>query len=297
MTLEGFLVAFAGGVFGAAIGALPAFIFVGFLLLIGVAIQASGSPVDFVSIPLGPAFGPHVGGFASGVAAAAYASSQGKFENPRDIATAMMGLNRPDVLVVGGVFGIVGYVLNWAFNLVGFAWTDTVALAVVVSALIVRVIWGNGIFGQVAEDESRYQPSDATRWIAYQSSLGQRIVIGLGAGLFSAYLALTIGADNGGVLAGFAISAASLIFLQFGVNVPVTHHITLVAAVAAAASGSLIWGGVFGILAGLTGEFMACTFLVHGDTHIDPPAATIAALTSLSLAIQALGVYSFVSLI
>jgi len=142
----------------------------------------------------------------------------------------------------------------------------------------------------------RFAPDDATKWLVWQSDPMQRIAIGLGAGLMSAYIALTLGADKGGVLLGFAFSAASLVFLQYGTKVPVTHHITLVAAVAATASGSLIWGAAFGVLAALVGEVMADLFLVWGDTHIDPPAATIATLTSFSLVIQALGIYNLVTL-
>ncbi|WP_444431296.1 hypothetical protein [Rhodobacter capsulatus] len=67
MTLLGLLVAFGGGIFGAAIGALPAFAFVGFLTMIGVAIQLAlgAGTTDFFGIPFG-AFGPHAGGFAAG---------------------------------------------------------------------------------------------------------------------------------------------------------------------------------------------------------------------------------------
>ena len=290
MSLIAVLVAFAGGIFGAAVGALLAFVILGFLILVGVAAQSTGA--DLLSIPLGPAFGPHVGGFATGVAAAAYAAKKGKIDTGRDIVTAMMGLNSPDVLLVGGIFGVIGYVLNWVFSLVGFAWTDTIALSVVVSAIIARLMWGNGVFGQVKAGESRYAPGPDTQWLPWQSNMAQRLLIGLGAGLFSAYIAILLGAENGGVLMGFAISAISLALLGLGLKVPVTHHITLVAAVAATASGSLIWGAVFGMAAGIVGEYMANTFLVHGDTHIDPPACTIAALTSVSLLLQALGVYS-----
>src|SRR5690606_39599695 len=115
---------------------------------------------------------------------------------------------------------------------------------------------------------------------------------GLGAGLLSAHIALLLGAENGGAVLGFAVSAISLALLAFGLKVPVTHHITLVAAVAATASGSLIWGALFGVLAAIVGEIMANLFVVHGDTHIDPPAATIATLTSVSLLLAALGVYN-----
>jgi hypothetical protein len=73
--------------------------------LVGVAVQLATGNADFFGIPFG-AFGPHVGGFASGVAAVAYATNRRKFENARDITAGMMGLNSPDVLFIGGLFGI-----------------------------------------------------------------------------------------------------------------------------------------------------------------------------------------------
>lgn len=290
MTIIDILVAFGGGVFGAGVGALGAFVILGFLIIAGVAAQATGA--DLLSIPLGPAFGPHVGGFATGVAAAAYAAKKGKLADGKDIVTPLMGLNSPDVLLVGGIFGIGGYLINWLFGLVGFPWTDSIALTVVVSGIIARQLWGNGAFGKVAEGVSRFSPPPEIQWLPWQSSVAQRLLLGLGAGLLSAYIALLIGAENGGVVLGFAVSAISLAPLAFGLKVPVTHHITLVAAVAALASGSLIWGTLFGVAAALVGEIMANLFIVHGNTHIDPPAATIAALTSLSLLLAALGVYT-----
>ena len=69
------IAALGGGAFGAAIGALPAFIFAGFLTIAG-AIQMTfgGTPTLFVAA-FGPLFGPHVG-FAGGCAAHAYAAKK-----------------------------------------------------------------------------------------------------------------------------------------------------------------------------------------------------------------------------
>ena len=100
-------------------------------------------------------------------------------------------------------------------------------------------------------------------------------MIGLGAGLPSAYVALQLGAPAGAV-AGFGVCAASLLFAQIGGQTPVTHHIALPAAVGALATGSLAVGAVFGFVGAFAGEFFARLFLIHGDTHIDPPAAAIA---------------------
>jgi hypothetical protein len=45
--------------------------------------------------------------------------------------------------------------------------------------------------------------------------------------------------------------------------------------------GGLIAGAVTGIVGALVGEMCARLFLIHGDTHIDPPAAAIATMILL----------------
>jgi hypothetical protein len=289
------LAAFLGGIFGAAIGALPAFILVGFLVMVGAAVQmASGDASFYGMVPFG-AWGPHVGGFAAGVGAVSYAASRGKFENARDITAGMMGLNSPDVLLVGGVFGLIGYGLNWLFALPG-AWTDSIALTVMVSAIIARLAFGkSGLMGQVKEGESRYAPSEAYCWVPWQSKPLQLLMLGLGVGAFSGYMAITL-PNGAGVFLGFGMSAASMIFLQFGTKIPVTHHISLPAAIAAAASGGIVWGILFGIASAFVGEFMANTFCSWGDTHIDPPASTIWTMTSLSILLSTIGIYQMLPL-
>ncbi|KAA5607070.1 permease [Roseospira marina] len=299
MTLIGVLAAFGGGIFGAAIGALPAFEFVGFLVMIGVAIDLAGAGGDFYSIPFGM-FGPHVGGFAAGVAAAAYAAKKKKLDTGRNIVAGLMGLNSPDVLLVGGAFGILGYLLQWTFAQVpdfgpGIAWTDTVALTVAVSGIIARFLWGTcGLCGCAEPGRHFYAPTDGAKWLVFMSDWGQLIVIGLGGGLMAGYLGLTLGAP--GIFLSFGIAAASLIFLQFGVNVPVTHHIMLPSAIVAVSSGSLIAAGIAGVLCAFVGEFFARTFLSHGDTHIDPPACTIATMTLVFNGLTALGVWAMIPL-
>jgi hypothetical protein len=291
-SIVAFIAAFGAGAFGAAIGALPAFIIFGILVLAGVATNLGGGP-DFLGPVSFGLFGPHIAGWASGVAAAAYAANKGKLATGRDVASPLMGLASPDVLLVGALFGGIGYVINWLFNLVGFAWTDTIALTVVVSAIIARVAFGKtGIFGKPPQGTSRMaMPAEANKWLPWQSSAGQIALIGLGGGLMAGYFAINV--PNVGHVIGFAISAISLVMLQFNLKVPVSHHITLTAGVAAMASGSLLWGAAFGLLAAFVGEYMSRLFLVYGDTHIDPPAVTIALLTSLSLLLAALGVYAF----
>ena len=106
-------VAFAGGALGAALGASAAFIFTGIFVLLGVAVAAGGGGKEFIgAVAFGPLLGPHVS-FAGGVAAAAYAARRGYLETGgRDLGKGLAGLGRPDVLAVGGVFGVIGLVMQ-----------------------------------------------------------------------------------------------------------------------------------------------------------------------------------------
>ena len=159
------LVAFAGGIFGAAIGALPVWILCGPAVLIGASINlATGNPSFTNMVAWGLFVGPHTA-FAGGAAAAAYAAKIKKLDNGRDILTSLIGLNNPKVLFVGGIFGALGYVLLWMImqvpNYSEIAWTNTIALAVVLNMVIARFAFGNtGLFGKPAPGQNRWIPSE-----------------------------------------------------------------------------------------------------------------------------------------
>lgn len=272
------LLAFAGGMAGAIFGALPNFIFCGVLAIIGAAINVATGDGTFTNVvAFGPLFGPHIS-FAGGAAAAAYAARQGKLASGRDIATALMSLDAWDVLLVGGAFGALGYVLQWLFGLLpnigAAAWTNTVALSIVVNAIIARLLFGKtGVFGVVRKGDSRWVPSDVASWLPWQSRPAQLILLAIAIGLPVSYFTKLMPASVG---LGFGIVAFCLIFLQYGTKVPVSHHIALSAEVVTAITGDLFWGVTMAILAAFLGEFYACLFTAHADTHIDPPSAALA---------------------
>ena len=154
------LAAFGGGAFAAAIGTLPAFILTGFAVLAGVAAALGGGGTAILDhIAFGPFLGPHIS-FAGGVAAVAYAHRKGLVPSARDITPPLMGLGRPDVLAVGGLFGAIGYLLERVFQAIGLGpWTDAIALTVVVSAILVRIAFGStGIFGSPGRTASASAP-------------------------------------------------------------------------------------------------------------------------------------------
>ncbi|WP_406678368.1 hypothetical protein [Moorella sp. ACPs] len=294
------LAAFGGGVFGASVGALVAFIFCGFAILCSVSAILANTHFNLaLPLALGSFFGPHIS-FASAVAAAAYAAKKGKLATGKDISSALMGINDPGTLLVGGLFGVLGYLLAYVFNIIlKPGMTDNVALTVFIIHVIARLAFGKtGLFGEPSEEaleRGRFRTGGAAVWVPYQDSWGQTLTLGLGVSLVNSWIAYKIIKSDpnlalAATLLGFGISAVKLLFL-YTTQVPVTHHITLVSAVATVSSGSIIWGVVFGIIAALLGEAFARIFYIHGDTHIDPPATSIFTVTTLIYLSKIMGLF------
>jgi hypothetical protein len=172
MSVENFLLllitALAGGAFGAAIGALPAFIFTGFVVFLGeglsIVTRSVGGVLGPVSaaelapgvtgvIGFGAITGPHIA-FAGGVAAAAYVGKRYPEMEPegwdyhwgKNILYAYG--TKPDILAVGAVFGVLGMLITRIGAGVGLP-TDTIALSVVATAFIARVAFGYPLVGKI----------------------------------------------------------------------------------------------------------------------------------------------------
>jgi hypothetical protein len=305
-----YIASFAGGAFGAAIGALPAFIFTGFMVIAGQAtaslgLDGAGEGASLTAsgftgyLGFGPVFGPHIS-FAAGAAAAAYAAKKGYIDDGKNILWAA-GTNNLDVLLVGGIFGILGLVGTGLGRTVGIP-TDNIALMVFVSALIHRVAFGYSVIGEVTGDGlfdigpwERDEDEAPGIWLPWQYQWSGVTFLGIIGGILGAAAFQA----TGSALIGFGISAASLVFLQCGVdNIPVTHHITLpgaVGALGAQAAGYspsvvLIFGALFGAFGALSGEVCNRVFYMHGETHVDPPAFGIAASGFLSAILTFVGV-------
>ena len=335
------LAAFAGGAFGAALGALPAFCFTGFMVIAGEAANlavgsvgvaeaveaaALGSPGITGSIAFGTVFGPHIS-FAGGAAAAAYAAKKGymdfgfDYHEAKNIPAALG--TQPDVLVVGGLFGILGYIITAISGTVGLPW-DPIAIAVVLSAVAHRLVFGYDLIGKASgsglfdmgpfeREEMRPAQSEAGAmadggetkqrlatepWLPHQYKWANVATMGAVAGLIGGITALT----TGSAFLAFGISAASLTFLNLGVElIPVTHHMTLPASTAALAvtggapevgAVAMVVAGVFGVSGALTGEVVQRIFYAHADTHFDPPAAAIVVNTFFIAVLAIVGVFS-----
>ena len=332
----------AGGAFGAALGALPAFVFTGFLVIAGV----FGGGGFGVGTGFGPVFGPHIS-FAGGAAAAAYAASRGKMEsgfdyhNGKDITFALG--SRPDILAVGAVFGVLGLTLEQASRQLQLP-VDPIPLSICISAVLHRVVFGYSVIGVVSNKTSGFfdmgpfereemrpegevggdgEKAGSDRlavepWLPEMYKWSHVAAIGVVAGAAASYVAFRLTDSGLGVnaaFAGFGISAASLLFLNLGVDrIPVTHHMTLPAATAYMATHedvianvggidpgglsvglvpALLIGAAFGLLGALVGEVHQRIFYAHAGTHFDPPAASIVVTTLLIGILTAAEVFSW----
>ncbi len=332
------LAAFAGGAFGSAIGALPAFIFTGFLVMAGeTATILSGDILEVLAIDaelaqsnaitaalgFGPVFGPHIS-FAAGTAASAFAAKRGymdtgfPYHEAKNIAYALGP--KPDVMVVGGLFGIFGYWMATLSSALALPW-DPIAMGVVLSAVAHRLIFRYPMIGDSKDGLLNMKPFEASDrrvigeaaaeggrkearftvepWLPHQYKWGHVTMIGLAVGILAAFITY----KTGSVFLPFGISAATLLFLNCGVsNIPVTHHISLVAStsIVAATGGEymasplylmLLLGGLFGIISALSGEWIQRVFYAHSDTHLDPPAAAIVVGTFLIAVLAMAGMF------
>lgn len=178
MASEDFLVllitALAGGAFGAALGALPAFIFTGFVVFLGEGIdilqrELTGQATDIAqgdlaagitgTIGFGAITGPHIA-FAGGVAATAYAGKKYPEMEPDDW-DYHFGKNilyafgtKPDILAVGAIFGVLGMLITrigggiFTNVLEIQVATDMIAFSVFATAFIARPVFGYPLVGK-----------------------------------------------------------------------------------------------------------------------------------------------------
>jgi hypothetical protein len=277
------LFSFLGGVLGAAIGGLNAYILCGLSLLVGTIINllsAHPSPANIIS--WGPFLGPHVA-FAGGVAGAAYAAVSGKISTGRDIVTRLARFNNPMVYFVGGLFGVAGYLLKIFADVVptlnGVPWINSIAFSITVSAIIVRLLFGkSGLLNGSSRGYTSWQPWKYGSIVFIITSGG---FAGISASVVHQYPSLL------GIM--FGIASLSLLLLYFRIKMPIILHIGWAAEFIAFLSGDVGWGTVFGILAAMIGEVCAYLFLLDGDTHIDPPAMSLAIVFSLYPLLAKLG--------
>ncbi len=272
------LLSFAGGIFGAGFGALNAFMLCGFSAVIGsVVTLISGDPTFAAALPWGPFLGPQAA-FAGGVAAAALAARKGSLCSGRDLATPLYGLGDPVLLLVGGFFGVLGQALKLGLDRLprfqGVPWINTIALSILLTGLLVRFLFGSsGLLGAPRPGHSRWRRAADEPWHPWQARPLSILLVAASVSLLAGLLAKGLPRSTG---LAFGLAAMTLAFFYVGAKVPIILHIAWAAEYAVLLTGSLAIGLFCGLLAALIAELMAGLFLLHGDTHIDPPSSAVA---------------------
>jgi len=261
--LFGLAVAIAGGFFGAVIGGNFAFAITGFTVLTSFGIYlGTESTAGFTYLAFGPFAGPHIA-FAGGVGAAAYAARRG-YADGKDATSPLARLGKPDVLWVGAAFGVFGYVVQNLITKIPWfgSHTDSVALTVVLSAVVARLVAGGNFLNREKFNDStsflgKIAPSDDAAWLRYQEKPSQYLPLGAmfgllsgGATLFIALAFPKLAATGNAQTFAFAISALCVMFLILGAEMPVTHHITISAGLASVAFLPVLADGLIGSSAG-----------------------------------------------
>lgn len=279
------IAAFGGGVFGASIGALPGFILTGVVAIIGGIASVAAPGADYVTyMAFGSFLGPHVC-FAGGVAAAAYAKKIGATENGADIATSCNGYGNPSILAVGGVFGVIGYIIAavvaFVFGgLIPNVFTDNPGMTVFISGCIARLAFGKR---GLLSDASVRAP------LSKGGALGNMLIMSIAYSLVvsGVYVVLAGSVEDVAILGSyhvviFGLAAVSLVFAEMGQPLYGWHHIGIISAEAAmagyamgGAGMAMILGLVMGLVAGILQDFETCFMNSDVDSHIDGPAFAI----------------------
>ncbi len=270
------LAGFTGGVFGTAFGSIPAFVLIGVFALIGAILTLSGV-TDFVvgTVAFGPFFGPHVS-FAAGAAAAAYAANKAKkLDSAQNVLAALFGINDIKTLLVGGLYGVLGIVTFTLITKQSVFVTDYPAFCVCVVLFLNRIIMGKtSIIGTLKEGEKRdIFPRDE---ILLNSVNGLLFALGV-AVIGQKLIEAGVSQDAMAIypVFVFGISALSLIFLQMGFSIPITHHITYPAATVFIMTQNIYLAAITGFINAILWVIAGKIFNSNCDTYIDPPAIVI----------------------
>ena len=274
LTVELLIAGLAGGMLGAAIGALPALSLAGLVIVVGEVVGPDGllaeetvfgtdpAAVDVVGVTgtvgLGPVLGPHVA-FAGGVAAAAFVGRRETFDTTfryhqaKNISKPLG--TEPSRLLVGGVFGVLGVLLARLAAGSGVP-VDPVFFAVVVSAFVHRIAFGYTLIGRIRGldrsvlDMSPHERHDRWGEEGYETAQGTEGRKVVEVWLPDHYqwanvaaLGLAVGIASGYIalvtnsaFLAFGLTMAALAFLALGLySFPVTHHMALPAGIAALA--------------------------------------------------------------
>ena len=281
MVLFNILAAFGAGALAASIGAVNAFIMTGILAVVAGVGTCLGVDGGFTAaIAFGTVLGPHMS-FAAGAAATAYAKKKGYIDNGCALGQGLTFLNKADVLVVGGIFGVIAYLIadfvvaKIFGGLIPFG-TDNPGMTVVISGIIARLAFtDNGV--------KSANPTFLAKGEALTALLVRAVALSLMAGGTGVALNAAGYSLGGYNLILFGLAAVSLLFPGMGS----WHHIGIISAYATmigvgaglAGFGVVILAVVAGVAAALLCNMENCLINTGVDSHIDGEGFSICLMT------------------
>ena len=204
----------------------------GVIALIGGIATASGAPADLTIgfLAFGAFLGPHVA-FAGGVAAAGFAGKTKRIKSGSDIFIALNQLKSPAVLLVGGIFGMLGFLIHYLIGIIPFAaLPDLPSITVVILAVITRLLFGSsGLTGECTGPDKRV-------WLLCGNDILYDVLLGGGVGTAVAFVGSALsGAGAGDTVLSvypvicFGFSAVTLLLPRWALPYPqrTTSHFAL----------------------------------------------------------------------
>lgn len=268
-----------GGVFAAIIGATNSFIFTGIVGLIGVGVQmATGNNLYLDYLSSGSFLGPHVA-FNAGVVALAltkrlYSDSVAKNLDGKDAFMPLYKYKKSLPILAAAFTGAGGLLLNLFMLQKLKLKIDTIALTIVITNLATRLLIGKtGLIPKATIRGNRYHETN--------KNLIFNLIWGLGFSAIVAYI--TIITNN--PFFGFYFSAASLMFMAMGKDIPFSHHISLVTGYAVTQSGSIWIGILFG--------FVSIPIFEYLQASLNPEADTLIEVSTLTITIMSVIIFNF----
>ena len=277
------LAAFGAGTLATAMGAVNAFIMTGIIAIVGGMIQCSGVAASgglYSIVAFGTFFGPHMS-FAAGAAAAGYARKIGKLDNGCNLGLGLASLGEPSVLAVGGIFGVIAWVIGTYIipaifgGIIPFG-TDNPGMTVVISGIIARLAFGErGLF---SAKPSVLSSGKALSMVVLRAVAYSMMVGGTGVALHAAGVDLS--AYN---IIVFGCAAVSLIFpgnASWHHTGIISAYATMVAINAGMGDVAVVMMAVVcGLATGLLCNFENCMFNTDVDSHIDGEGFSICLMT------------------
>lgn len=266
--MNNYVLAFLAGVMGSVIGGNGAFMMTGFIGIMAAVMEKCGGDASVLNGPiLGILFMPCVM-FNGACASLAYSANVKHYlHNGQNLNRSMLFTQDPIVLLIGGTFGLLGYLVLTFLTNIGFP-ADGGACTVFLLGALIRVLWGN----------KKYITKNI-EWVSKEKGINEYIFQIIMAGVI-AYVTAYFVQMSGIVSLGFSISAFSLVFMFLDPFFPATHHITMIAGYAIMQTGNFALVVLFAAISEVIFILANKALNYDLDTHLDAPAIAIM-ITSL----------------